>query len=147
MLQTVTRVLHPHGQQWQSSINLNDVLNFIGTATTTQQRSIRIALELKRMSDAAFVNQVITRTRPQPPLYYLRAAMRNRMFFRKRFCITDLPPALYEKALKVVTTQCTAEAYGKDIMFIRRSLYYFEMVIVGQPQTYYGYDHSNNDID
>jgi hypothetical protein len=154
-------------------MNLNDVLNFISMAPGNQKRAIEIVLNLhqnKQLNAQTFINDVLPVTSTPGWFNYMRKALKNRLFYRLKFSITELPTPLFQQAVKVLTAHdcmfCRElyNAEGKpvkllieysktgivceeDIMFVRRSLYYFEMVIKNHPKSYYGYCMNDNMID
>ncbi|KAF0200628.1 MAG: hypothetical protein FD170_3377 [Bacteroidetes bacterium] len=131
-----------------ASINLNDVLSYIGKASNRNRRAIEIALKLSQ-SDQLNLNNFLQQVLPIVPqrkwYYWFFRAVKNKLFWRKRFNVNDLPSSVHLKALEIAAREC-GKCSGEEIVFARESLYLFSMIYNGAP-TGWHYNVQDNQID
>lgn len=152
ILQTVTK------EQAVSSTNLNDVLNYIRTASHYQRRVIQIAVEdaggfilprkapfLKRLrvSIKNYMNKRREGILWQFSSKDLFKCLGKRLFYVRSFMVNSLS----EENIELVMAFCNHWEYSiMDIRFERYSHNYFVMLHLGDDRTYTFYRISNKEL-
>lgn len=117
------------------SVNLNSVLQFVGTASETQLRAVKIAISGKRYNTALRKDPVIKATLSLK-LSYMRHGIAsffrsvvNPRFYLRSFTIITLSKGVEEWTVDI----CNKAGYRVDqISFKRKSLYLFSMLNCNQ---------------